>query len=115
ATLPVTPGTLILTLNNLEDEPTFNHVNLRIEGTADTAVTLKEDYFSRGRTKAEALANAQKFKYSYVVMDSVVTFSEGFDISSVEQFRDQKVNLTLQVPYDRPFIMERSLLDILRN
>ncbi|WP_026966840.1 PspC domain-containing protein [Algoriphagus terrigena] len=115
AALPVTPGTLILTLNNLEDEPTFNHVNLRIEGTADTTVTLKEDYFSRGRTKAEALANAQKFKYSYAVTDSVVTFNEGFDISSVDQFRDQKVNLTLQVPYDRPFIMERSLLDILRN
>lgn len=113
--LPVTDGTLILTLNSLEDEPTFNHVNLRIEGKADTAVTLKQDYFSRGRTKAEALSNAQKFKYSYAVMDSVVTFNEGFDISSVDQFRDQKVNLTLQVPYDRPFIMERSLLDILRN
>ncbi len=115
STLPVSAGTLVLTLNNLEDEPTFNHVNLRIEGKADSIVTLQEEYFSRGRTKAEALANAQKFKYSYTVMDSVVTFNEGFDISSVDQFRDQKVNLTLQVPYDRPFIMERSLLDILRN
>jgi phage shock protein PspC (stress-responsive transcriptional regulator) len=113
--LPVSAGTLVLTLNNLEDEPTFNHVNLRIEGKADSIITLQEEYFSRGRTKAEALANAQKFKYSYTVMDSVVTFNEGFDISSVDQFRDQKVNLTLQVPYDRPFIMERSLLDILRN
>ncbi|OOG73121.1 PspC domain-containing protein [Algoriphagus sp. A40] len=113
--LSVTPGTLILKLNEIEDEPTFNHVNLRIEGKADTLVSLKEEYFSRGRTKAEALANAQKFKYSYSVMDSVVTFNEGFDISSLDQFRDQKVNLTLRIPYDRPFIMERSLLDILRN
>ncbi|GAA0880041.1 hypothetical protein GCM10009119_30110 [Algoriphagus jejuensis] len=113
--LPVTSGTLILTLNNMEDEPTFNHVNLRIEGKADTTVTLKADYFARGRTKVEALANAQKFKYSYSVLDSVVTFNEGFDISTLDQFRDQKVNLTLQMPYDRPFIMERSLLDILRN
>jgi phage shock protein PspC (stress-responsive transcriptional regulator) len=113
--LPVSNGTLILKLNELEDEPTFNHVNLRIEGKADTLVTLKEEYFSRGRTKAEALANAQKFKYSYSVSDSVVTFNEGFDISSLDQFRDQKINLVLQMPYDRPFIMERSLLDILRN
>ena len=113
--LAVTPGTLVLKLNEIEDEPTFNHVNLRIEGNADTLVTLQEEYFSRGRTKAEALANAQKFKYSYSVMDSTVTFNEGFDISSLDQFRDQKVNLVLQVPYDRPFIMERSLLDILRN
>lgn len=115
STLPVSKGTLILTLNNQEDEPTFNHVNLRIEGTADSTLTLKQEQFSRGRTKAEALSNAQKFRYSYAVMDSLVTFNEGFDISTVDQFRDQKVNLTLQVPYDRPFIMERSLLDILRN
>lgn len=113
--VPVSQGTLILKLNDQEDDPTFNHVNLRIEGKADTAVTLQEEYFSRGRTKAEALANAQKFKYNYTVSDSVVTFSEGFDISNLDQFRDQKVNLTLQVPFNRPFIMERSLLDILRN
>lgn len=113
--LSVTPGTLILKLNEAEDDPTFNHVNLKIEGKADSLVTLKEEYFSRGRTKSEALANAQGFKYSYAVMDSVVIFDEGFDISSLDQFRDQKVNLTLQIPYERPFIMERSLLDILRN
>lgn len=113
--LPLSAGTLILKLNEMDDEPTFNHVNLRIEGKADSLVTLKEEYFSRGRTKSEALANAQKFKYSYSVSDSIVTFNEGFDISSLDQFRDQKVNLVLQVPYDRPFIMERSLLDILRN
>lgn len=115
AALPVSAGTLVLKLNDMEDEPTFNHVNLRIEGTEDSTVNLLEEYFSRGRTKTEALANAQKFQYSYSVMDSVVTFNEGFDISSLDQFRDQKVNLTLQVPFDRPFIMERSLLDILRN
>jgi phage shock protein PspC (stress-responsive transcriptional regulator) len=113
--LSVTPGTLILKLNEAEDDPTFNHVNLKIEGKADSLVTLKEEYFSRGRTKSEALTNAQGFKYSYSVMDSVVIFDEGFDISSLDQFRDQKVNLTLQIPYERPFIMERSLLDILRN
>jgi phage shock protein PspC (stress-responsive transcriptional regulator) len=113
--LPVTPGTLILRLNEAEDDPTFNHVNLKIEGKADSVVTLKEEYFSRGRTKSEALANAQGFKYAYTVMDSVVIFDEGFDISTLDQFRDQKVNLTLQIPYERPFIMERSLLDILRN
>jgi phage shock protein PspC (stress-responsive transcriptional regulator) len=113
--LTLSKGTIILKLSDIEDEATFNSVNLRIEGKADSTVTLKEEFFSRGRTKAEALANAQKFQYSYAVMDSIVTFSEGFDISNLDQFRDQKLNLTLRIPYDRPFIMERSLLDILRN
>jgi hypothetical protein len=115
AALPVSKGTLILRLNDQSDEATFNQVNLKIEGKADSVVTLKQEFFSRGRTKAEALANAQKLTYPYAVMDSVVTFEEGFDLSAMNQFRDQKLNLILQVPFDRPFIMERSLLDILRN
>lgn len=113
--LPVSKGTLILRLNEQSDEATFNQVNLKLEGKADSLVTLKQEFFSRGRSKAEALANAQKLTYPYTVMDSVVTFEEGFDISSLDQFRDQKLNLTLQVPFDQPFIMERSLLEILRN
>ncbi|WP_026954762.1 PspC domain-containing protein [Algoriphagus vanfongensis] len=108
-------GILILRLNPISDEASFNHVSLKLEGTADSSVVLDKDFFSRGKTKAEALANAQKFDYSVAVTDSVVVFEEGFDISNLDMFRDQKLNLILKVPYEKPFIMERSLLEIIRN
>jgi phage shock protein PspC (stress-responsive transcriptional regulator) len=114
-TVPVTEGTMILRLNPIGEESTFNNVNLKIEGTSDTLVTLREDFFARGKTKAEAMNNAKMISYNYTVLDSVITFDEGYDISNLDTFRDQKLNLFLEIPYEKPFIMERSLLEILRN
>lgn len=115
ATLPVSSGTLILKVNDLEDEELFNKASLRIVGSSDSLVSLTQEVFARGKNKQEALENAKKLTYSYSVMDSVITFEEGFDLRTLDTFRDQRVNLTLNIPYDRPFIMERSLLEILRN
>ena len=113
--LPVTPGTLILKANDLEDEELFNKANLQIIGSSDSLVSLTQEFSARGKTKQEALENAKKLIYSYSVVDSVITFEEGFDLRALDTFRDQRINLTLSIPYDRPFIMERSLLEILRN
>lgn len=113
--LAPTGNVMVLRLNPIGDEATFNHVSLKLEGTADSTIILEKDFFSRGKTKAEALNNAQNFDYSVSVVDSVMTFDEGFDISQLDMFRDQKLNLILKVPYEKPFIMERSLLEIIRN
>lgn len=114
-TVPVTEGIMILRMNPIGEESTFNNVNLKLEGTSDSLVTLREDFFSRGKTKAEAMNNAKMIGYNYTVMDSIITFDEGYDISNLNAFRDQKLNLFLEIPYEKPFIMERSLLEILRN
>lgn len=113
--LPLTPGTLILRTNDLEDEELFNKANLRLIGSEDSVVLLVQEFSARGRTKAEAMENAKKLTYSYTVADSTVTFEEGYDLKTLDSFRDQRIDLTLQIPYDRPFIMEKSLLEVLRN
>lgn len=113
--LPVSKGTLILKANDLEDEELFNKANLRLVGSPDSLVSLSQEFSARGRTKQEALENAKKLTYSYSVLDSVVTFEEGYDFRTLDAFRDQRINLKLSIPYDQPFIMERSLLEILRN
>lgn len=115
AILPVSPGTLILKTNELEDEELFNKANLKLIGTSDSVVSLNQTYSARGRSKQEALENARKLSYSYSVMDSVVTFEEGFDLRELDSFRAQRIDLQLSIPYNRPFIMERSLLEILRS
>ncbi|MDG1276301.1 MAG: PspC domain-containing protein [Algoriphagus sp.] len=113
--IPIKGETMILQLNPIGDEANFNQINLRIEGSADSSVVLREEFFSRGKTKAEAMENAKSLTYQYTVLDSLVTFDEGFDLNSMTTFRDQRVNLILEIPYEKPFIMERSLLEILRN
>lgn len=113
--IPVTNGTLILKINPESEESIFNPVNLKIEGSADSVIQLKSAFFSNGKTKSDALINAEKIGYTYSVQDSIVNFDPGFDLSKVQIFQNQRVNLILQVPYNRPFIMERSLLNILKN
>jgi phage shock protein PspC (stress-responsive transcriptional regulator) len=111
----LSPGILLLRVNDLDDEEINNKVQLELVGTQDTVITLKQKYFSRGESKKEALANAKKIQYSYDVRDSVMTFEEGFDLRALDTFRDQDLTLRLAIPYDKPFIMERSLLQILEN
>jgi phage shock protein PspC (stress-responsive transcriptional regulator) len=113
--ISLTPGILLLRVNDLDDEEINNKVQLELVGTQDTVITLKQEYFSRGESKKEALANAKKIQYSYDVRDSVMTFEEGFDLRALDTFRDQDLTLRLAIPYDKPFIMERSLLQILEN
>jgi hypothetical protein len=113
--LSLSPGILLLRVNNLEDEELYKDAVLELVGTKDTVITLTQEYFSRGESKKEALAYAQKILYTYDVRDSVLTFEEGFDMRNLGVYRDQKLNLTLAIPYDKPFIMDRSLLDILQN
>lgn len=113
--LPLSPGILLLRVNDLEDEDLYKNAVLGLVGTKDTVVSLTQEYFSRGESKKEALDYAKKIQYSYDIRDSVLTFEEGFEMRNLGIFRDQKLNLSLSIPYDKPFIMERSLLEILQN
>lgn len=113
--LALSPGILILKVNDIEDEELFNKASLQLVGIEDSVVYLTQEFYSKGKTKAEALENAKKLSYSYSVLDSVVTFEEGYDLRALDSFRDQRINLTLGIPYEKPFIMEKSMLEILEN
>jgi hypothetical protein len=108
-------GVLFLKVENREEEEFYQDVVLKLEGTEDSIPSLNQEYFSRGQSKKQAQENIKKIAYSYSVKDSVITFERGFDLKTLGAFRDQKLNLTLAIPYDKPFIMERSLLEILQN
>jgi phage shock protein PspC (stress-responsive transcriptional regulator) len=114
-TISTTGGTMVLTLDNQAEDPDFNEVSLKLIGTSDSLVTLEKEFFSRGKTKAESLENAKLLSYNISILDSVVTFPPGYDYSAIEIFRGQRVSLTMSIPYEKPFIMDRSLLEILRN
>jgi phage shock protein PspC (stress-responsive transcriptional regulator) len=114
---PVTlgQGVLFLTVDDGEEEEFYQPAVLELKGTEDSVLTLNQEYFARGQTKKEAQENIKKIAYSYDVKDSVITFERGFDMKTLGAFRDQKLNLTLAIPYNKPFIMDESLLDILEN
>jgi len=109
-------GVLYLTLEDrVEEEEFYQRAVLELKGTEDSIPSLNQEYFSRGQSKKQAQENIKKIAYSYSVKDSVITFARGFDLKTLGAFRDQKLNLSLAIPYDKPFIMDDSLLEILEN
>ncbi len=114
---PLSPGQGVLFLKVEEGDGIefYQQAVLELKGTEDSVLTLNQEYFSRGQSKKQAQENIKKIAYSYAVKDSVITFERGFDMKTLGAFRDQKLNLTLEIPYNKPFIMDDSLLDILEN
>jgi len=108
-------GVLFLKVEDNDEEEFYEQAVLELKGTEDSVLTLNQEYFSRGQTKKQAQENIKKIAYSYAVKDSVITFQRGFDMKTLGAFRDQKLNLSLAIPYNKPFIMDDSLLDILEN
>jgi phage shock protein PspC (stress-responsive transcriptional regulator) len=114
--LAIGQGVLFLTVEDREvEEEFYQRVVLELKGTEDSIPSLNQEYFSRGQSKKQAQENIKKIAYSYSVKDSVITFERGFDLKTLGAFRDQKLNLSLAIPYDKPFIMDDSLLEILEN
>ena len=52
--------------------------------------------------------NIKKITYSYAVKDSVITFERGFDMKTLGAFRDQKLNLSLAIPYNKLTQLEQA-------
>ena len=114
---PLSPGqgVLFLTVEGGDGVEFYQQAVLELKGTEDSVLTLNQEFFSRGQSKKQAQENIKKIAYSYAVKDSVITFERGFDMKTLGAFRDQKLNLTLEIPYNKPFTMDDSLLDILEN
>ena len=114
---PLSPGqgVLFLTIEGGDGVEFYQQAVLELKGTEDSVLTLNQEFFSRGQSKKQAQENIKKIAYSYAVKDSVITFERGFDMKTLGAFRDQKLNLTLEIPYNKPFTMDDSLLDILEN
>jgi len=113
--LILSPGIMVIGTKEADEEKMFNPAQLTLIGTADSVVSLTQERSSKGKTKEEALENIQSIAYSYEVKDSLITFEKGYDLGALKTFREQSIHMTLAIPYDTPFIMEPSLIEILQN
>ncbi len=108
------PGTPIFTLLNRPDND-LERVRLSLLGHEDSTFQLKKTFEARGRDRARALDNAKTVTYQLQQQDSTLTFPATYEFAEGSPFRDQEVDLTLYVPYGKPFLMDRNLSYILRK
>jgi len=90
-------------------------VALTLKGHPGNAALLEQIFTSKGRTEIEAMENAEEVTYEYVLEDSVLTFGNQLGFPDLSKYRGQFLRQTLLIPYDYPFVMDRTLIPILRN
>ena len=114
--LNLSEGVMVLkSEQNRGEQGIFDLVNLQLVGTDADRVVLVQDFKSKGKGYEDALNNASLVKYNYVVTDSIVTFDRSLDLGQLNKFRGQNLNLTLEIPYDKAFVLDKSILPIIRN
>lgn len=103
----VPQGTLTLDYNYLYDEENIDvDVSLAGYGSGDS-IKVEKIMRARGRSRADAEKNARDIKYSPQFRDSILVITEGPVLAGRMRFRDQEIDLTISVPYDKPFAMKR--------
>src|SRR5690554_2100317 len=109
-------GTLIIqSESNGQLDGDFGMVSISLEGTPDSTLTLIQNFSSNGRNHQDALKNATEVKYDYALEDTVLMFNRSLDFTSAAKFRGQELEQTLQIPYNKPFVLDKSILPILQE
>ncbi|MFD2202447.1 PspC domain-containing protein [Shivajiella indica] len=115
-TVNLSEGIVVLkSEQNQGDQGIFDLVNLQLVGTDGKEMVLVQDFKSKGKGYEDALNNASKVTYNYIVADTIITFDRSLDLSQLDKFRGQNLSLTLEIPYDKAFVLDKSILPIIRN
>ena len=93
----------------------YQVTKLRLYGHDSEEFKLVSKFNSRGRTRQEAIINAQMVGYNVHLDDSVFTFDSNISFKENASFRGQSLDMELYIPYNREFYMSEDLKYIIRN
>jgi len=114
--LPLAVITPTLDINDMDSDGAIeNHISIELEGYKGTDWRVEKRLRAQGPTRREAQNNARGIAYNWSVKDSVVRFDQSFELKRGARFRAQDIDVTLYVPYDRPFRMTEEFARYIRN
>jgi len=100
--------TAVLDQNNLGLEE-YHATTLRLRGYEGGQFKLVQEFESRGRSRQDAIENAQMIEYHVNRKDSVLTFDSNIMFRENAQFRGQRLRMTLYIPYNTPFVISDTM------
>jgi hypothetical protein len=106
-------NTVVLKLD--EKQAQFDAVSLKLRGHEDSLFTLVKTYEARGKNPEDGANNASMLDYSVDLTDSIFLFPAGAQFKAGAKFRDQRLEMTMYIPYRQEFILDNNLRKILRN
>ena len=113
--LEVREGTLVIHSQGNSPNEDLGLISVTLEGTPDSSFTLVQEFRSKGRNHDDAIRNASEVRYDYLLEDTVLTFNRSLEFTPESKFRGQDLHQTLRIPYNTPFVMDKSILPILEG
>lgn len=91
----------------------YDATSLILKGHADRQFKLVQNFKAQGSTRAQAIENAKMVDYKIEVTDSLFTFDSNVTFKPDAIFRAQELDMTLFIPYNFPFVLDRSSSDFI--
>jgi phage shock protein PspC (stress-responsive transcriptional regulator) len=104
-TYKINGKTAVLKINEVGMDD-YHGANLTLKGYEGPGLKLVQNFRAQGTTKQQAIENAHMAEYHVDVQDSVLTFDSNIRFGKDALFRVQRLDMTLYVPYNFPFIMD---------
>lgn len=105
---------ILLTLDYVD----FNGIDatsLKLRGHEDSVVQLNLRYEAHGRSRQEAEENAQMVTYDVKQKGNELIFDSNYAFKERSKFRAQQLDMTLFIPYNRKFVMDEDMVDIIEH
>ena len=107
----INAGKLVLDINEVGYEE-LQAVRVKLRGYDGDKIKLVQKFIARGPSSKAAIEQAKEIHYNVTLQDSVLTFDSNIDFSRVNRFRNQRMMITLYIPYGQKFIMRNNFDDI---
>ncbi|GHB42732.1 PspC domain-containing protein [Mongoliitalea lutea] len=117
-TYQLNPSDKVLVLKGEDgwtEEGFLEGVTIQLKGVPSDQTTLTMDFKARGKNKEDARTHAKSIQYKYQFQDSILTLPTYWNLSELAVFRAQKLQMSLEIPYEKAFIMDPSIAPIIRN
>jgi len=93
----------------------YHSTSLQLRGYDGKEFKLVQDFKAQGSTRAQAIENAKMVDYQVSLQDSILTFDSNVTFKPGAIFRAQELDMTLYIPYNYPFILNRSSSEFIRQ
>ncbi len=91
----------------------YGLAELNIEPSLTDSFSLEIRKSARGENKKEAMNFATELSYSFTQNDSVIDFSNYYELKENSQWRAQKVKITVYVPKDKKIYLNRNMKSLI--
>jgi phage shock protein PspC (stress-responsive transcriptional regulator) len=93
----------------------YDAASLVLKGYEGKEFKLVQYFEAQGNSRQIAIENTKMVDYTVSVQDSVFTFDSNLQFKPDAIFRAQRLNMTLYVPYDYPFVLDENVANLISS